>query len=71
MRLPKEKGESDDAESHSYAGTETEPDAEAYLRRLFPMTVITGKGEIGTLEGRYHLPRISVCQETQLGDRSL
>lgn len=49
----------------------TEPDAEAYLRRLFPMTVITGKGEIGTLEGRYHLPRISVFQETQLGDRSL
>lgn len=44
---------------------------EAYLRRLFPMTVITGRGEIGTLEGRYHLPRISVFQETQLGDRSL
>lgn len=35
------------------------------------MTVITGRGEIGTLEGRYHLPRISVCQETQLGDRLL
>jgi len=35
------------------------------------MTVITGKGEIGTLEGRYHLPRISVFQETQLGDRLL
>ena len=50
----------------AYPYGETEPDAEAYLRRLFPMTVITGKGEIGTLEGRYHLPRISVCQETQL-----
>ena len=55
----------------AYPYGETEPDAEAYLRRLFPMTVITGKGEIGTLEGRYHLPRISVFQETQLGDRSL
>lgn len=55
----------------AYPYGETEPDAEAYLRRLFPMTVITGKGEIGTLEGRYHLPRISVCQETQLGDRLL
>lgn len=55
----------------AYPYGETEPDAEAYLRRLFPMTVITGRGEIGTLEGRYHLPRISVCQETQLGDRLL
>ena len=31
----------------------------------------SGLVEIGTLEGRYHLPRISVWQETQLGDRSL
>lgn len=33
----------------AYPYGETEPDAEAYLRRLFPMTVITGRGEIGTL----------------------
>lgn len=44
----------------------TEPDAEAFVSELFPMTVVTKFGKADLQEGSHQLPRITVTMESEL-----
>ena len=46
----------------------TEPDAEAFVSELFPMTVVTKFSKADLQEGFHQLPRITVTMESELTD---